>query len=741
MRIFIALCIATLFSVYAVGKDMRQGIIADESQFPVTLVKNNKPLSRIICLDDSSATKEAADLLNDFIQRISDTTLPVKTGAQPKRGDVVIGERTTEVGEDGFVIECADGFLHIRSGGDKGAIYGVVTLLEKYLGVSYYAKDIYTLQKSGDIKLPAFRDAETPAFRYRQTFSYGNEDPVYTKWFRLEKPNDVFVPGMWVHTFDKILPSDVYGKAHPEYYSFIKGKRQPGNHSQWCLTNPEVFELVSHKIDSIFKVYPEAGMISVSQNDGNDTYCSCPECKAVDDYEGSHSGSLIYFMNKLAERFPDKSFSTLAYLYTVQPPKHVKPLPNVNIMLCDIDCKREVPLTDNASGREFVEALEGWSQISNNIFIWDYGINFDNLVAPFPNFHILQKNIQLFKRHHATMLFEQVNGTKGTDFAEMRAYMLAKLMWNPELDADSLTNSFMEGYYGKAAPYLYQYRKIMEGALLASKVPLWIYDSPVSHKDGMLNDQLLKTYNELFDKAENTVREESAFLERVRLSRLPLQYSELEILRTRSQSDRDEVIRKVELFRERTAGFEIKTLNERGNRPSEYCDLYMERFLPGTNLNKAANAKVIWNIPPSGNYRKLGETALTDGLFGGATYVESWVGWEGTDAEFILDLGAEKTFQSVATDFLHQLGAWILLPESVTYSISSDNKSYRELGSFSFTEDRDLSVKFVGGEVRSETPLHARYIKVFVAGTKMCPFWHYGVGHPSWFFIDEVIIK
>ena len=103
------------------------------------------------------------------------------------------------------------------------------------------------------------------------------------------------------------------------------------------------------------------------------------------------------FLNKLAERFPDKQFSTLAYLFTMHPPKHVKPLPNVNIMLCDIDTKREVPLTDNASGRDFMKALEGWSKISNNIFIWDYGINFDNMVAPFPNFPILQKNIQLFK--------------------------------------------------------------------------------------------------------------------------------------------------------------------------------------------------------------------------------------------------------------------------------------------------------------------------------------------------------
>ena len=157
-------------------------------------------------------------------------------------------------------------------------------------------------------------------------------------------------------------------------------------------------------------------------------------------------------------------------------------------MLCDIDCKREVPLTDNESGQYFVKALEGWSAISNNIFVWDYGINFDNIVSPFPNFHILQKNIQLFKKNHVTMHFSQVNGIRGGDFSEMRAYMIGKLMWNPDLDADSLMHTFMNGYYGDAAPYLYQYQKIMQGALLASGQPLWIYDSPISHKKGMLNE-------------------------------------------------------------------------------------------------------------------------------------------------------------------------------------------------------------------------------------------------------------
>ena len=716
-------------------------LMAFPLQAQITLVKKHKPVARICVTGQAEADKQAAILLQDFVKRISDANLPIVYGEKVRKGDVVIGETDADAGEDGFSLTTEGGCLYVRTGGDKGSIYGVVTLLEKWLGVSYYAKDAYTLQPMETIELPALAHQETPAFRYRQTFSYGNEDPVYRMWFRLEEPKEMFIDNLWVHTFNRILPSDVYGKEHPEYYSFINGEHRPGHNSQWCLTNPEVFDAAVKSLDSIFKAHPDLKMISVSQNDGNNTNCSCPECKAVDEYEGSPSGNLIRFLNKLAERFPDKEFSTLAYLYSMQPPKHTKPHPNVNIMLCDIDCKREVPLTDNESGQWFVKALEGWSAISNNIFVWDYGINFDNIVSPFPNFHILQKNIQLFKKNHVTMHFSQVNGIRGGDFSEMRAYMIGKLMWNLDLDADSLMHTFMNGYYGDAAPYLCQYQKIMQGALLASGQPLWIYDSPISHKKGMLNAHLIKVYDELFDKAEEAVKDDPVLLERVWVSRLPLQYSKLEIARTEADSDKKESEALLALFEQRTKELGVKSLNERNNPPAEYCVLYRKRFLPQNEKSKAQGAKVEWILKPEKRYQAIADEALTDGLYGGTTYVESWVGWEGRDAEFILDLGEEKEFSRIETDFLHQLGAWVLLPKSVAYSVSSDKENFTPFGQVhEFAEDRDMQVKFVAGKAEVASPVKARYIKVQVKTIGLCPSWHYGVGYPAWYFMDEVAV-
>lgn len=91
--------------------------------------------------------------------------------------------------------------------------------------------------------------------------------------------------------------------------------------------------MIGDRIDSMFRAHPEKKMVSVSQGDGATCYCHCEECEKVYKEEGAISGAYIRFLNKLAKRFPDKIISTLAYQFTMHPPKKVKPLPNVNIVL------------------------------------------------------------------------------------------------------------------------------------------------------------------------------------------------------------------------------------------------------------------------------------------------------------------------------------------------------------------------------------------------------------------------
>lgn len=718
-------------------------VIAQTVAAQTVVTRRGKAVARIVVAGNTGAEDTAAELLRRFVREASGAELPVLRDVAPRRGDLLIGAADTAgLAEDGFRLRTQAGILRLSSGGDKGAVYGVMALLERCLGLEYFAAGVYELDRRETIAFPAMDFADNPAFRYRQSQGYGMaQDSVYRLFLRLEEPRELFAGNLWVHTFDRLLPASVYGREHPEYYSFINGERRPGRASQWCLTNEEVFELAVAKIDSVFRADPARRMISVSQNDSNFTYCRCAACEAVNEEEGAPSGNYIRFLNRLAERFPDKQFSTLAYLFTMEPPKHVRPHPNVNVMLCSIDCDREAPLTDNASGRAFVRALEGWAALTDNIFVWDYGINFDNMVAPFPNFPVLKPNIELFRRNHATMHFSQIGGSYGGDFSELRTWVVSKLLWNPEQDADSLVRRFMRGYYGPAAPCLYDYEKLLEGALAASGQRLWIYDSPVSHKDGMLNRACRMRYNALFDRAEHAVVGDSALLRRVHLARLPLLYSELEIARTEPEKDLAEVVRTLDAFETYVTRYGVETLNERSNSPAEYCRLYRRRYLPQAVPGKAVGARVEWIAPPAQRYLKSGLRTLTDGLFGGATFVESWTGWEGCDGSFVVDMGCEKEFTTVETDFLHQLGAWILLPRSVAYSLSSDGETFEPFGRVALAEDQSVPVKFVPAAVTAPEPVRARYIRVDIEGVKTCPSWHYGVGCPCWFFADEVTVR
>ncbi len=649
----------------------------------------------------------------------------------------IIVREISSLPEDAFRVGVEKGAV-VLEGYGKSLSYAACDFLEQEVGMNYWGGGEYDLPKRSSVTVRP--RTEVPAFRYRQCSHYLlREDPFLRTWMRLEEPGDLFVNNLWVHTCNRLLPASRYGKEHPEYYAFYNGKRHPGSASQWCMSNPEVLEIVCGTLDSLFHAHPEQKMISISQNDGSDTYCRCPACQATMDEEESPSGPILRFINAVAQRFPDKEISTLAYLFSVKPPKVTKPLPNVSIMLCDIDCRRQTSLPENPSGQEFMKYLEGWSEVCDNIFLWDYGINFDNYLSPFPNLQTIKDNMVIFRDHGVKMHFSQINSSRGGDMAELRPYLVSKLMWNPSASLDSLERHFCEAYYGAAANPILNYIHTMEGASVATDADLFIYESPVTYKDGFLRHAMMKRYNVFFDEAEAAVADDSLRLSRVRRTRLPLQYSALEIARTDISRDNVAVGKDLELFESRIRELGVESLNERHNSPLEYCANYKKRYMTSPEGNLAHGCPVIFTAPPSKNYLELAKKALTDGLYGGAGFRENWVGWEGADADFTVDLGSEKEINEVRVDFLRQVGAWVLEPKGMEVSVSPDGENYSLLGAVENPENRDMSIGFK--ELSVERLSHARYVRIKISGQKTCPEWHFGVGNPCWFFADEVWIR
>jgi len=229
----------------------------------------------------------------------------------------------------------------------------------------------------------------------------------------------------FVHSFYKIIPPEKYFDQHPEWFSEIDGKRTH-DHAQLCLTNDELCREVTKNVLETLRKDPDARFIDISQNDWHKN-CTCVKCKALDEKEGSPSGSLVHFLNKVAaeveKEFPDVLVESLAYQYTRKPPEFVKPRNNVLIRLCTIECSYIQPLTGEQN-RKFAKDMEGWSRIARHLFIWDYVTNYTDYIGPHPNLRVLAPNIRYFVDNGAVGLFEE---GEGDDFADMRNWVLKAL--------------------------------------------------------------------------------------------------------------------------------------------------------------------------------------------------------------------------------------------------------------------------------------------------------------------------
>src|SRR5262249_36216377 len=108
----------------------------------------------------------------------------------------------------------------------------------------------------------------------------------------------------------------------------------------------------------------------------------------------------------------------------------------------------------------------------------------------------------------------------GSEMAELRAWVLAQLLWNPNQDDHALINEFIEGYYGKeAAPYIRRYLELMHAA--SRDYQLTCYsgrDAPFLHCKHLAEAE------ELWQQAERAVQARPELAARVRLSHLPLRY-------------------------------------------------------------------------------------------------------------------------------------------------------------------------------------------------------------------------
>lgn len=716
----------------------------------IPLVANGKSdYVIVISAKEKESEKTAALLLQKHIFKISGYEPPISNQLGKGKKAIYINVSKAIQNPDGFSIKTKNGAVYIDGGAEKGCIYGVVTLLEKYMGCRYYSSKYSVIPSAKSINLPEIDLKDEPKNDCRIVYIVDKVGQEFLDWNRLNTVDEIFAKGYYVHTFEKLVPWKEYFKTHPEYFSEMNGKR---NIDQLCLSNPEVLKLTIDKLKKEMALQPSENYWSVSQND-NFSYCQCEKCSKIIAEEGSPSGPIIRFVNEVAKQFPDKIISTLAYQYSRKAPLITKPAKNVQVMLCTIELNRSKSIEEDKGSESFKNDIIEWGKICNHIYLWDYNIDFANSVSPFPNLHVLQPNIQFFVKNNVSAHFQQANASVGSEFSELKVYLLSRLLWNPDVDVTKITDEFLNGYYGKAAPWIKKYIDKLESELKKSGDGLDIYGHPTSHQNSFLSQTNIDEYTTFFDNAEKAAQNDATQLLHVKVARLPLQFAIMEIGKNDmfgprgwySEKNGDytvirEKVQMIEDFYSVCQQANVDHLNESGLTPKSYYES-TKRFIDvQVKGNLSFKKKVISNEAPSPHYSKGDLAYLTNGVRGDSNYKVHWLGWNGIDFSLTLDLEKAVQAKTIEISSLWDAKSWILHPASIRCLVSENGKDFTEVGNILTEGNQEKAdVNKVFSFKASEKNI--RYIKFEVKGTKQLPEWHPSAGSKSWVFIDEIVVK
>ncbi|MDP4679909.1 MAG: DUF4838 domain-containing protein [Cyclobacteriaceae bacterium] len=723
------------------------------------LVQGQTHNYQIVISEDANLDEQkAAFTLQKYIEAMSGKKLPIISETDlASEKSIWVGATLKTKGLDlepsEIIYKVIGEGLIVAGGNSKSTLNAVYTFLENELGCRFYAPDVEMIPKGKKITLPIdLNYSYTPKITTRTVHSqlfYEDQDFADKRKVTTEAFPD-YVPSARVHTFHHFMPKEMYYDDHPEYYALRGERRVP---TQLCLTNKDVLKIVTDTVRAILSGNPASNVISVSQDD-NQQYCQCSSCEAIHEQEKAPSGSMIAFVNEVAKSFPDVTISTLAYQYTRKAPKYIKPEDNLLITLCSIECDRSASIDEKC--KEFATDLEAWGNITDNVRIWDYTTQFTNYLAPFPNIHTLQPNIQLFRDNNAKWIFEQ-HSSNPSELFELRSYLTAKLLWDPELSLDSVMSDFLTGYYEEAGGLVGNYiHTIHEEVQKDSTFFLFLYGDPSQAFDSYLRPGLLKQYDSWFNEAEVLVAAKPEVLKRVKRARLGVDYAILEASKqnkedwlTLVQQDESGNNLTPELLTKRLYAFEetckisgITAMNEMRFTVDEYLDIYKRTVDRALNKNIAKNKPVELLTKPK-KYANENPQTITDGALGGANFYANWLGFEGNDMEAIIDLEEVSEIHKISTAFLQVVNHIVFFPESVSFSGSVDGKTYKKLTSVlnksPLTPESKLNdIQYFNADF-SSTKL--RYIKIYADNMETAPVWHHGTGMGAWIFVDEVMVE
>ena len=467
----------------------------------------------------------AAMVLQTYIEYATGIRLEaVDDSTEESEYEIVVGRtsRTTpnmdviKTNED-VLIEVEGSKLYISGGEKRGTLYSAYTFLEDYLGVRFFASDCEIIYFADKLDIPDGTFVhEVSDLEYRENDAYDclDEDTAVKLKINGAYQREMnywnggafeFVGGSngFVHTMGSIL-----GLASQS--------------SQPCFTDEETYQKCIKLVRGYLSRYGDTEIFSITQCDNNN-YCTCANCQKINSEEGSNAGALIYFINRIADDikddYPNTKILTLAYMFSQDPPK-TAPRDNVIIELCNFDVCVGHKIGSCDENKDFYNQLKGWSELTDNLYIWYYVANFVEKTedTPIMNMDVLYDNFGILREYKITGFFaEAIIDKNSGDFAQLRTYLLSKLMWDPDMTKEQYNayiDEFINAFYGQAGDVIHIYYDYLYS--ISGKNHYSLYTTPNSIFDEFEFKVNSEEISQWLDKAKELVKDDKTALRHIK---------------------------------------------------------------------------------------------------------------------------------------------------------------------------------------------------------------------------------
>ena len=397
------------------------------------------------------------------------------------------------LGRAGYYISSYGNSVFLMARRYSGYQMGSLSFLRQTVGYDMIVEDTVVYERDGSImpdmeikERPDF-DCANPTNNMTATTKYGMGYATSYAYITpvCENPKDY---GASFHNvFNYISPvvhtdSSNMDEYHPEWFS------ESGE--QLCYTAHGDSESLDLMIDTAFESVKRSiancgdnDILNFTDNDvGN--CCTCSSCQAAINKDGSISGSIIRFVNKLDDKMQaylekeaeenhtekrEIHLNFFAYLSSINPPSvsveadpSLKLNEDIYVLIAPLHANYTKTFYDEENA-SYADNIKAWGNYASHITAWVYETDYHHYLYPYNTYSTMMVNYRFLKANGASIIYNegQRYNQNVTCFGKLKEYLDSKAMFDVNASYSDCVDKFFANYFKDASSIMRQYYEEM----------------------------------------------------------------------------------------------------------------------------------------------------------------------------------------------------------------------------------------------------------------------------------------